>query len=102
MASNDLLNLIEYVKSTKHLTDVLFTGGDPMVMKAHHLSRYMDTLINTPGTEHLKNIRIGTKSIAYWPYRYVTDDDADDVLRLFERICNSGRHLSLMAHFTHW
>ncbi|RMF32346.1 MAG: lysine 2,3-aminomutase, partial [Bacteroidetes bacterium] len=46
-------------------------------------------------------IRIGTKSLSYWPYKYLTDRDADDLLRLFERIVKQGYHLAFMAHFNH-
>ena len=31
----------------------------------------------------------------------MTDEDSDDILRMFERIVDSGRHISIMAHFTH-
>ena len=48
-----------------------------------------------------QTIRIGTKSLSYWPYRYVTDDDADDTLRLFETLIKGGKHVSFMAHWTH-
>jgi len=71
-----------------------------MVMKSKVLRRYIEPLL-APELEHLVSIRIGTKSPAYWPYRFVTDDDADDVLRLFEQVRRAGRHLALMAHFSH-
>jgi len=38
---------------------------------------------------------------SYWPYRYVTDPDAAEVLDIFKRVVDSGRHLSIMAHFSH-
>ena len=53
------------------------------------------------GFEHVRNLRIGTKSMAYWPQRYVTDNDADDLMAFFEEIVGAGRHLALMAHWTH-
>ena len=31
----------------------------------------------------------------------MTDPDATDVLHLFEKVARSGRHLSIMAHFSH-
>lgn len=62
----------------------------------------MDSIITDPELNHIDTIRIGTKSLSYWPYRYVTDDDADDTLRLFEKIVRSGKQISIMAHFTHW
>ncbi len=51
--------------------------------------------------EHIESIRIGSKALAYWPQRFVTDPDADDTLRLFEQVVTSGRALAFMAHFSH-
>src|SRR5262249_40194301 len=46
-------------------------------------------------------IRFGTKAPAYWPYRFVTDPDADELLKLFEEIVNAGKHLAVMGHYSH-
>lgn len=92
-------DLTAYLKAHPEVTDVLVTGGDPMVMRTKALRRYLEPLLS-PEFEHI-NVRIGTKSVAYWPQRYVTDRDADDVLRLFEEITASGRHLAIMGHYNH-
>ena len=89
-----------YLRRHTEVSDVLFTGGDPMVMRGWHLRAYIEPLLK-PAYEHLRHIRIGTKSLAFWPYKYVSDPDADTVLRLFEQVVKSGRHLALMAHFSH-
>jgi len=91
----------QYLRANKNITDVLFTGGDPMVMSAQKLRTYIEPLLK-PEFEHIRTIRIGTKSISYWPYRYVTDKDADEILALFEKVMSAGKHLALMAHFNHW
>ena len=91
----------DYLREHKEVTDVLLTGGDPMTMKAWQLALYIEPLLK-PEFDHIQTIRIGTKSIAYWPYRYVTDDDADDLLRLFEKVVQRGKHLAIMAHYEHW
>ena len=91
---------VEYLKRHPFVTDVLFTGGDPMIMKARALRSYIEPLL-APELEHIRDIRIGTKSLSYWPQRFVTDEDADDVLRLFEQVVKAGKHLAVMAHFTH-
>ena len=54
-----------------------------------------------PDLAHIQHIRIGTKAVAYWPQRFVTDKDADDLLRLFETVVRSGRNLALMGHYNH-
>ncbi len=100
-ASKKVEELIRYLRVHPEVSDVLFTGGDPMIMKASTLARYIEPLLNDPGLSHLQNIRIGTKAVAYWPQRFVTDPDADDILRLFEKVVNSGRQLALMGHYSH-
>jgi L-lysine 2,3-aminomutase len=72
-----------------------------MVMKGQHLSEYLLPLTE-PQFEHIQTIRIGTKSLTFWPYRFVTDPDADDVLRLLEQLVAAGKHVALMAHYNHW
>ncbi len=89
-----------YMREHKEITDVLFTGGDPMVMTLKKLEAYILPLLE-PEFDHIQNIRIGTKSLGYWPYKYVTDKDADDVIRLFEKVSDAGKHLAIMAHFSH-
>ncbi|MBW4505421.1 MAG: hypothetical protein KME64_02750 [Scytonematopsis contorta HA4267-MV1] len=100
-ATRESGNFLEYLKQHQEVTDVLITGGDPMVMKAKLLALYIEPLLS-PEFEHIQTIRIGTKTLAYWPYRFVSDEDADDILRLFERVVASGKHLAIMAHYDHW
>lgn len=97
-ASSEIDQMVEYVRSHPEVTSVLFTGGDPMIMGEGVISRYIEPLLEI---EHLEAIRIGTKALGYWPQRFVTDPDADDTLRLFEKVVESGKNLAFMAHFSH-
>eukprot|EP01083_Nonionella_stella_P098968 278373_1 len=102
--SKDTQMLVDYIKSNKQLTDILFTGGDPAVMKTKVWKKYLEPIIdekNAKEMEHLNTIRIGTKSLTYWPYRYTHNDDADEFLRLLERCTLAGKHVTIQAHFTH-
>jgi len=99
-AGKESAHLKDYVLQNKQVTDILFTGGDPMVMKARILASYIEPLLEAK-PENLQTIRIGTKALGYWPYKFVTDDDADELLNLFERIVKSGINLTIMAHFSH-
>ena len=74
------------------MTSVLFTGGDPMIMGEPVLRRYIEPLLRL---EQLESIRIGTKALAYWPQQFVTDPDADDMLRLFEQVVRVGQEPGL-------
>ena len=92
--------LVQYLTEHPEISDVLFTGGDPMIMKAKMFSTYIDALLEA-NLPNLKTIRIGTKALSYWPYKFLIDDDADQTLDIFERVTNKGLHLALMAHFNH-
>jgi KamA family protein len=98
MANGDALGLREYVRAHPEITDVLITGGDPLIMSSAMLARYIEPLLEIP---HLESVRIGTKALSYWPHRVLTDPDADGLLRLFEQVVNSGRSLALMGHYSH-
>ncbi|MBK9170045.1 MAG: lysine 2,3-aminomutase [Bryobacterales bacterium] len=100
MASRETAELVRYLQRHPEVSDVLITGGDPMIMRANVLAGYIEPLLESK-LESLHTIRIGTKSVGYWPQRFVTDPDADEVLRLFERVVASGRQLALMAHYNH-
>ncbi|MBL8743951.1 MAG: lysine 2,3-aminomutase [Myxococcales bacterium] len=99
-ASAEVDSLVGYLRSHPDVTNVLFTGGDPLVMRTKVLERYLTPLVGAT-LPHLSTIRIGTKSTAFWPQRFVSDEDADDLLRLFESIVAKGFHLAVMAHSSH-
>ena len=99
-ASREVEKLVEYVKRNPQITDILFTGGDPMIMSAKNLAAYIEPLLSAD-LPNLVNIRIGTKALAYWPHKFVDDDDSAEMLALFRRVTDSGKQLALMAHFNH-
>lgn len=99
-ASREITLLVDYLKEHPEVSDILFTGGDPLIMKSKILSQYIDTILDA-NLPNIKTIRIGTKSLSFWPYRFLTDDDADDILALFERVTKKGINLAFMAHFSH-
>lgn len=99
-ASREIEKLVAYVRQHDEITDILFTGGDPMIMSAKNLAGYIEPLLQA-GLPNLINIRIGTKALAYWPHKFVDDDDAEELLALFRKVIKTGRQLALMAHFNH-
>jgi len=99
-ASREAASLVAYLKEHREVSSVLFTGGDPLIMKTRALRRYIEPLLD-PALSHVETIRLGTKGPAYWPYRLTHGPDADDLLRLFEEVRRAGRHLALMAHYSH-
>ncbi|MGB0723040.1 MAG: KamA family radical SAM protein, partial [Gammaproteobacteria bacterium] len=101
IASSEAHQLHDYLRAHPEVSDVLLTGGDPMIMKTRNMVPYLEGL-TSPEFDHIQTVRIGTKSLTFWPYRFVTDKDADDMLRLLENLVESGKHVALMAHYNHW
>lgn len=99
-ASREVDRLIAYLQANPQVGDVLFTGGDPLIMSARNLAQYIEPLLEAD-LPNLRRIRIGTKSLSFWPHRFLGDEDADDLLALFEKVTASSKHLALMAHFNH-
>ncbi len=97
-ASREEDTLAQYIRSQPQITDVLFTGGDPLIMRTSNIAQYVNAILDIP---HLRSIRFGTKSLSYWPYRFLTDPDASDLMELLRKVIKAGKHVSIMAHFTH-
>lgn len=96
----DAQRLHQYLKQNQEISDLLITGGDPAVMR---IDAWRDILLPLlqPEFNHIKNIRVGTKALTYHPYRFLTEPDADDLIALFKRMTDHGKHLAIMAHISH-
>ncbi|WP_068639440.1 KamA family radical SAM protein [Thauera butanivorans] len=101
IAASEAKTLHDYLRRNGEVTDLLFTGGDPMVMKTRHLRDYLEPLLK-PEFDHIQTIRIGTKALTFWPHRFLGADDADDLIRLLTQLAEAGKHVALMAHYNHW
>ncbi len=100
-AMKEIDYVIGYLREHPEITDVLITGGDPMVMKGKIIDQYLTALVEA-NIPHLRNIRIGSKTLGFWPYRYLTDEDSEIVLNAFKKVTNAGLSLAFMAHFNHY
>jgi KamA family protein len=98
-AAREATGLVDYLREHKEVTSVLFTGGDPMIMRTELLEQYIQPILDA-NLPHVASIRIGTKALAYWPYRFTHGDDADALMRLCERVRASGRDMAMMGHYS--
>lgn len=94
--------LTQYIKENENINEILFTGGDPLIMSPQTISRYIDKIFEAK-IPHLKTIRFGTKALTFWPFAFLPafNEEAKDMLSLFKRIVDKGYHLAIMAHFNH-
>lgn len=91
----------KYLAQHKEVSDILLTGGDPSTMKAHVFRDVLEPLLE-PEFDHITTIRIGTKALTYHPYRFLTEPDADELIALFRKMKDHGKHIAIMAHFSHY
>ena len=84
------------------MSDILFTGGDPMFMKTKLIAQYFEPFKDPEFLPHIKNLRIGTRALTFWPQRFTTDDDADALMDLLREVKEvGGRHVAIMSHLGH-
>ena len=91
----DLPAALDYIQQHKEVTNVLLTGGDPLVLTTSKLENIIRQL---RGIEHVQIIRIGTKIPAFNPYRIV-DDPA--FLKMINKYSTASKKIYIMTHFVH-
>ncbi|MFZ0391437.1 MAG: KamA family radical SAM protein [Calditrichia bacterium] len=91
----DISEGIEYIKEHKEISNVLLTGGDPLVMSTRKLDNIVKQVADI---KHVKIIRLGSKMPAFNPYRIINDPD---LVEMFSKYSNNGTKIYLMAHFNH-
>lgn len=94
-AQRDYSGALEYIATHPEITDVLLTGGDPLTLPTSRLEEIMTQLVALP---HVRTLRIGTKALAFNPYRVL--DDAD-LGRLVSDLVAQGCTIHVMTHFDH-
>lgn len=93
--SGDLGPAFEYVVLHPEITDVLLTGGDPLVLSTERLAPIIRRFAGIP---HVRTVRIGSKVPSFNPYRLLFDEALKD---LVTQVTAGGTAVYLVAHFDH-
>jgi len=91
----DLEEAIKYIETNPEITNVLITGGDGLMVSTSKLKMVISRLRQIP---HIHIIRIGTKVLAYNPYRVIEDNE---LLELLNRYSTPDKRIYVMTHFNH-
>lgn len=91
----DVSQGVEYIKRHPEISNVLLTGGDPLIMSTGKLERVIGELREI---NHVQIIRIGTKMPAFNPFR-ITEDPS--LLEMIEKYSTFDKRIYVMAHFNH-
>lgn len=93
--SNDVSQGVAYIAAHPEVTNVLLTGGDPLLMSTRRLVEILTALREIP---HVRIIRIGSKMPAFDPSRVLNDSDLQAA---FRRFSTPEKRIYLMCHFDH-
>lgn len=83
----------EYIADHPEITNVVMSGGDPLMLPTKILKKMLDSLRDIP---HLNHVRIGSRVPVSYPIR-LFDDELIEVLKDF----NSAKTLFVPTHFNH-
>ncbi len=83
----------KYIAEHKEITNVVISGGDPMMLPTSVLRPMLEALRDI---DHLNFVRIGTRSPVVYPLRLM-EDELIDLLREF----NHHKTLFIPTHFNH-
>jgi KamA family protein len=93
--SIDVTPGLRYVAARPQITNVLLTGGDPLMLNTRRLEEIVGGIRAIP---HVGIVRIGTKMPAFNPYRILDDPE---LLAMFRRHSTPEKRIYVMAHFDH-
>jgi KamA family protein len=91
----DLEQALDYLKQHKEVSNVLLTGGDGLMLSTPRLKKIIESLRQI---DHIQVIRIGTKLLAYNPYRVLEDPE---LLELIKKFSTPQKRIYIMTHFNH-
>ncbi|HJL72852.1 MAG TPA: KamA family radical SAM protein [Nitrospinaceae bacterium] len=93
--TKDISDGLEYIREHPEVSNVLLTGGDPMIMSTSKLEPIIQKIREI---DHVKVIRIGTKIPAFNPYRIINDPSLHKMIRTYS---TDEKKIYIMAHFNH-
>ena len=93
--TKDISEGLEYIRNHPEVTNVLLTGGDPMIMSTSKLEPIIKQIREI---DHVKIIRIGTKIPAFNPHKIVNDPSLHEMIKNYS---TDEKKIYIMAHFNH-
>jgi len=91
----DVTEALRYISNHQEITNVLLTGGDPLMLETGDLE---PTVRKLREIDHVQIIRIGSKMPAYNPYRIIDDPE---LLEMIRKYSTPEKRIYIMAQFNH-
>lgn len=91
----DIDSAMNYIRDHNEITNVLLTGGDPLLEPTERLEKIISGLRQI---DHVQIIRIGTKMPAFNPAKIIENLD---LLKIVKRYSTEDKKIYFMTHFAH-
>ncbi len=91
----DVPAAMDYIAQHSEITNVLLTGGDPLILPTPKLA---DIVRRLRAIDHVQIVRIGTRMPVFNPYR-VLDDPS--LLEMLETYSTQEKKMYVITHFVH-
>ncbi|HOP09079.1 MAG TPA: KamA family radical SAM protein, partial [Candidatus Methanofastidiosa archaeon] len=85
----------DYIEQHEEITNVLLSGGDPLVLENHIIEHFLKTFIEI---DHINFIRVGTRVPVVMPHRIYGDRE---LLDIFDRYSTPEKRINIVSHFNH-
>lgn len=92
---HDVAGAMDYIRKHPEVTNVLLTGGDPLMLSTRKLAEIIHQLRQI---EHVQIIRIGTRMLAFNPYRVSNDSALSEMIAEYS---TAQKRIYIMTHFVH-
>src|ERR1700737_3233934 len=90
--------IIEYLKTTKAVRDVVVSGGDIANVPIQQLEAFVDALLDI---DHIRDIRLASKGLMGLPQHFLQDAVLQALERLSKKAFSRGVGLALHTHINH-
>jgi lysine 2,3-aminomutase len=89
-----IVKAIDWIRNNENISEVLVTGGDPLILGDEYLDQILHDLSEI---NHIERIRIGTRVLVTLPMRITAA-----LLGIFEKYHKPGtREICIVTHFEH-
>jgi lysine 2,3-aminomutase len=90
--------MLDYVRSTPEIRDVLVSGGDIANVPIARLEEFVSELLDVP---HVRDLRLASKSLVALPQHFLREDVLEGLGRLAAKARSRGVSLALHTHANH-
>jgi lysine 2,3-aminomutase len=90
--------ILEYLRKTPSVRDVVVSGGDVANLPIKHLERFVAALMDIP---NIRDIRLATKALMGLPQHFLQKDVLEGMERLGRKARERGVDLAVHTHVNH-